>query len=355
MNKGLIILSIFIGFLGCTRSEDPSSPNQDFLLEAPWNLGTEVPYVERNPPSEKKIELGRMLFYDPILSGNNEISCSSCHLQSKAFSDGFALSTNGVSGNALLRHSPSLINLAWMPGLFWDGGARDIESLAFGPITHPDEMAQDLRELEEELNSHDSYPRLFKEAFGINDISRTEIARALAQFQRTLISADSKYDQWKRGENGVTLNQLELDGLELYKRKCISCHSTDLFTDNSYHNNGIDEENLDKSHEFIFLGRFRISYDSSDMGAFKTPTLRNIMLTAPYMHDGRFPNIDQVLDHYSSGIKDNPFLDQLLKENGVAKKMDFTTTEREALKAFLNSLTDQKFTTDPNLADPFSE
>ncbi len=348
-------MPLYLGFLACNESGNPVPQSPEFKVEAPWNLGTEVPYEERNPFSKDKIELGRMLFYDPILSADNSISCGSCHLQSKAFSDGTALTKIGVSGNPLLRHSPSLINLAWMEGLFWDGGAKDLESLAFGPITHPDEMGLSLKEMEERLNAHAEYPDLFKKAFDVNEVRRVEVARALAQFQRTLISADSKYDQWKRKENGAVLDPLEKKGLGLYEKYCSSCHSTDLFTDNSYHNNGLNDDFSDKSHEFIFLGRFRISFDSSDMGAFKTPTLRNIMLTAPYMHDGRFSTIDEVLDHYSEGIKGSPYLDEKLQKDGKPIKFKFSPEDRKSLIAFLNSLTDQKFTTDPSISDPFAE
>lgn len=354
MRRAIIILPLIIaGSLACRKAEDPPSTPGDYNPGVPWNIDVSVPTVDRNPFSKKKIELGRMLFYDPILSSDNSISCATCHMQEKAFTDGIALSSLGVSGKQLFRHSPGLINVAWMPGLFWEGGAKDLESLAFGPITNPDEMGQDLRELENELNAHRDYPDLFEKAFGIQDISRVEVARALAQFQRILISGNSKYDQWVRSENNISLSDAEERGLELFRQKCSSCHATDLFTDNGFHNNGLDDDFSNTSHEMIFLGRFRITFDSADLGAFKTPTLRNIMITAPYMHDGRFENIDDVLDHYSSGIKFSPSLDEILKDENSAVRMDLTLSEREDLKSFLNTLTDQDFLTNPDLSDPF--
>jgi len=299
----------------------------------------DFPQPERNYLSKEGVELGKTLFFDPALSANGKVSCAGCHLPEKAFSDGLALTNIGVSGSALHRNSPALFNLAWHDGLFWEGGANDLESMVFGPLTHPDEMAADLTEVLQYLNSHETYPRLFQKTFSSDSITSSTIARSLAQFMRTLISDDSKYDQWKREE--IELNSEELKGYSVYQEHCSSCHKEGLFTDLSYHNNGLDSSYPDPPElEGLYQGRYRITYKEEDMGAYKTASLKNLSFTAPYMHDGRFANLDEVLDHYETGIKTNETLAPQL-EKGIV----LSATERTELLAFLNSLNDYNFIT----------
>ncbi len=346
---GLLILTMI--FYSCQKNNEPLPQDEPFVVEVPSNFDA-LPIPESNEFSEKKIELGRLLFYDPILSGNNQVSCASCHIQDKAFTDGDALTRKGVSGKALLRHTPALINLAWMPGLFWEGGAKNIESLALGPIGHPDEMNQDIVELIGELNEDGIYPSLFQSAFNKDEIQLTHVLKALAQFQRTLISGNSRYDKYIRNEEGVALSMQELIGLTLYKDHCSSCHSGFLFTDNAFHNNGIDSSWNDFSNEYIFTGRYRITFDSSDLGKFKTPTLRNVALTAPFMHDGRFGSLKEVLDHYSSQVKYSPSLDrQFIREDGKYG-IPLSEQEKRDIIAFLNSLTDEEFISSEQFSSP---
>lgn len=301
-----------------------------------------------NPMTKQGIELGRMLFYDVRLSGNNKISCATCHNQSLAFTDGMALSNTGASATPLLRHTPSLINLAWINnGLFWDGGSTNLESQAFGPLTAHDEMNQNLYELVDELNAIPNYVTVFKSVFG-NEITSQNVVKALAQFQRTLISADSRYDRFKLNKPNATLSNMELRGMTLVKEKCQGCHSGELFTDYGYHNNGIDAEFTNPDQEGLYFGRYRISYDSKDLGKFKTPTLRNIALTAPYMHDGRLATLREVIDHYSLGIKNSATLDSRLQAGGMKLNED----EKTAIISFLNTLSDQSFITNPAFQAP---
>jgi cytochrome c peroxidase len=294
--------------------------------------------VERNPSSKDGIALGRALFYDPILSKNENVSCQSCHVQSKAFTDGVDYPSNGSSRKKLNRNSPTLVNLAWSKYFFWDGGATDLESQAYMPLTHNDEMAIDLNELVVRLNRDSNYRKLFKLAFSIDSISSPYIVRALAQFQRSIVSFDSKYDRYKRGE--VRLNEIELKGLILFaEKKCALCHTPPLFHDNSFHNTGLDSTYTDKS-EGIFLGRYRITQLEEDRGKFKTPTLRNISFTGPYMHDGRFTSLDDVIEHYSKGLKYSSTLDEkFIDENGNAQ-IKISEAEKEAIISFLYCLTD---------------
>lgn len=305
-----------------------------------------------NPLTAEGIALGRKLFYDVRLSRSNSISCASCHHQDLAFSDGVALSAIGESGLKLERHAPALFNLAWSDaGLFWDGGSKNLESQAFGPLTSADEMHQDLFELESELKRVPEYVSQFKLVFN-EEVRSANVVKALSQFQRTLISAGSKYDHYKRGESEGKLTNLEMTGMSLVNAKCRSCHSTELFTDNGYHNNGIDIVFSD-AHEGLFQGRFRVSFDPADMGKFKTPSLRNVLLTAPFMHDGRFKTIDEVLDHYQSGIKVSATIDASLYQNDGQPGIPMTLSERQAMIAFLNTLTDYEFINNKTISNPF--
>ncbi len=331
---------------GCKK--DYVTSEQPYTLAVPGNFPPISTSYPNNPLSEDGIEFGRKLFYDVRLSGNNRISCASCHKQELAFSDGISLTNIGVSGNTLHRHSPALINMAWSNnGLFWDGGSTNLESQAFAPITNEDEMNQDLIVLEKELKQVPEYIILCRKVFN-DTIKAAYIAKALAQFQRTLISSNSKYDKYIRHENNIVLTSTELLGLSLVKTKCQPCHSTDLFTDDQYHNNGIDSDFSNNSFDNLFLGRFRITNNTDDIGKYKTPTLRNIMLTAPYMHDGRFANIETALDHYSSSVKISATTDAALLPGGIP----LTAMEKQAIITFLHTLTDEDFTSDPKLARP---
>ncbi|AKP49919.1 cytochrome-c peroxidase [Cyclobacterium amurskyense] len=341
----LSFILLAAGFLNACLpvNEDMGNKAPEYFVPVPSSSlqQEDFPQPERNYLSKEGVELGKTLFFDPGLSANGKVSCAGCHLPEKAFSDGLALTNIGVSGLALHRNSPALFNLAWHDGLFWEGGANDLESMVFGPLTHPDEMAADLNKVLQYLNSHETYPQQFQEAFPTDSITSAAVARSLAQFMRTLISDDSKYDQWKREEASLTSE--ELKGYEVYKEHCSSCHKEGLFTDLSYHNNGLDSSYPDPPElEGLYQGRYRITYKDEDMGAYKTASLRNLSFTAPYMHDGRFTNLEEVLDHYESGIKTNGTLAPQL-ENGIV----LNAAERTQLLAFINSLNDYNFITNP--------
>lgn len=343
-------LALLLLVSSCKKEETNLVVEDDkYHLSVPQNMPAWVDDVD-NPSTKSGVALGRLLFYDKRLSGNNQLSCASCHQQQLAFSDGVALNNSGVSKQQLHRHTPTVFNLLWSnTGLFWDGGSTNLESQAFGPLTSLDEMAQNLYELEAELKAVPKYRELFDQAFG-NGITSANVAKALAQFQRTLISAGSRYDKFKRNE-GTTLTELELQGLKLVEEKCKSCHQGELFTDNKFHNNGIDGS-FTNDLEGLYQGRFRVTFNPKDMGAFKTPTLRNVMLTAPYMHDGRFATIDDVLAHYSSGIKSSTTVDQLLFQNNGQLGIPLSSNQKEAIKAFLNALTDHELITNKTINNP---
>jgi len=347
----LCLLLVFLP--GCNlASEEESFPFPKGAVPAvPANLGTAVPFPERNPFTEEGILLGRKLFYNTRLSGNNQISCASCHHPSKAFSDGVALATTGVSGQQLHRNVPALQNLAWMPGWFWDGGAKDLESLALGPLTHADEMAKDLKELVRELRADAEYPKQFKAAFGTDSITSALVARALAQFQRTLISGNSAYDRYARAEAGANLRPAEVRGLALVRSACAPCHSTDFFTDQSFRNNGLDSKFSD-DHEALAWGRGRITRRAEDMGKYRVPTLRNIAVTTPYMHDGRFQTLEEVLEHYRHGLVSSPTLDPIFRQPNGQLGLLLTEEEKADIISFLHTLTDRDFLKNPAIGPP---
>lgn len=340
LHKQYISIALFL--LGMIVSAcDDTEFVPEYAIEVPENLGDFLPQNERNLITEKGVLLGEKIFFDHRFSSNGKVSCASCHKPEKAFTDGVALSNLGVSGKALHRNSPTLANIAWADGLFWDGGALNLESLSFGPLTHVDEMNNDLDSLVGWLSDDPDYYPLFMEAFPNLGVSSASISRALAQFQRSLISANSKYDQYARaGEN--IFSSAEKRGLQLFTQHCSSCHQSDHFTDYSYHNNGLDSVFTDSSFEEVFKGRYRITRDPEDLGKYKTPTLRNIALTAPYMHDGRFPTLESVLLHYAEGVQKSETLSPLLKEGGKVG-IKLSPQEQSDIIEFLHTLTDKEF------------
>ena len=350
--RSLLYLLLVITGYACRKTDTTSPEPTPYTLLVPADF-TQPPADADNPLTKEGIALGRMLFYDKKLSGNNNISCASCHLPEKAFSDGVALSNIGVSGKPLHRNAPALINMAWMnKGLFWDGGSTNLESQAFAPLSSPDEMAQNLIELVKELKADPVYPQQFRKAFK-SDISSANIVKALAQFQRTFVSANSRYDRFTRKEPGITLSAIAAEGLTLVQQHCQGCHTGALFTDNDYHNNGLDSDFSNDQFEGLFQGRFRITYSASDLGKFKTPTLRNILLTAPYMHDGRFNTLTEVLDHYSDGVKTSATTDPLvMRKPGNTAGISLSNADKQKIIAFLGTLTDSSFINHPQLVKP---
>ncbi|WPP52466.1 cytochrome-c peroxidase [Catalinimonas niigatensis] len=338
----------FLVWLGvaCGKKQEVLEPTP-YTLSIPANLQKAMPIPRHNPMTEEGVVLGKKLFYDPLLSANNQISCATCHVAALSFSDGKTLSNAGLSKKTFVRHVPHLTNVGWSEGLFWDGGANNLESMVFGPLTHPDEMGEDLEQLLQELQQMPDYPHLFRKAYGTDSIQSALVARALAQYMRTLISADSRYDRFVRSEEGGSLSAIEREGLNLFKEKCASCHAfesgkKDFFTDFSYHNNGLDTI-FSEEEERVSMGRFRISFDSTQIGAYKTPTLRNVALTAPYMHDGRFQSLKEVLDHYNQNMLASPYLDTALQNSNGQVGIPMQEGEKEAIIAFLHTLSDQDF------------
>lgn len=303
-----------------------------------------------NPQTVEGITLGRKLFFDPILSGDGTQSCASCHAPDAAFSDRrrFSVGINGIEGD---RNAMPLFNLAWNwnQSFFWDGRAIGLEEQALFPVTDPIEMHNTWMNAMQSLQNHSEYPRLFEAAFGTSTIDSTLVTKAIAQFERTLISGNAKFDRFLRGEESLTPQ--EASGFNVFMAEeggdCFHCHGSaanPLWTDNEFHNNGLDSFITDK-------GLGAITGNPADDGKFRTPSLRNLVFTAPYMHDGRFATIDEVLEHYSSNVANTVNTDPLMQfafQNGV----QMTEAEKADLKAFLLTLTDSSFITNPDFQAP---
>ncbi len=313
----------------------------------------ELPQPDSNLATVAGVELGRRLFYDPILSRDSSISCASCHFPEAGFTDQLAFSP-GIIGEKTLRSSMSLINIAYQSSYFWDGRSATLEEQSLHPIEDPIEMDATWPEIEARLRNSSNYRAGFRAAFGIEnsgEIDRYLAAKALSQFERSLISGNSRYDQIRFNLNGF-FTPLEEDGFDLFTTEpsqdhpgCAHCHNALMFSDNRFLNNGIDStETLDG---FTDLGRGAISGNPFDNGKFRSPTLRNIELTAPYMHDGRFATLDEVLDHYASGGHYSPTKDPQITG------FPLSPYDREAMKAFLLTLTDTTSLKDPALSNPF--
>ena len=341
------LLSLFI--LQCQKDDPPVKKQPTpFDLVIPKGLpAMNIP--ADNPMTVEGVALGRRLFYDPILSADSTQSCSSCHQQAHGFVDGNLQFSIGIDGQPGTRNAMPLFNLGWQRSFFWDGGAANMESQVVGPITNPVEMHEDLPRVALKLNRHPEYPTLFREAFDLPDTAAVTIPmlmKAIAQFERTLISGNSRYDQWKRGDTQLTAQ--ELHGMDLFqdfeKGDCSHCHVLgSTFSDFEFRNNGLDSIPVDE-------GRFLITLLPNDKGKFKTPSLRNLAYTAPYMHDGRFATLTEVLAFYNSGFKDSPTLDANLKH---AVKGRLSPEDMADIIAFLHTLDDPDFLSNPAFANPF--
>ncbi|AWW29317.1 cytochrome-c peroxidase [Echinicola strongylocentroti] len=365
---GTFILCGLLWACGNGEESEPSSQNPSLSLQHPEYFPNDVPMPADNPLTEKGVELGRMLFYDKQLSVDRTISCASCHQQEKAFTDGKKIST-GVNDTPGDKNAMSLANLHWTSRFFWDGRAATLEEQAVQPIEDHREMNLPLDEAVARLQADKQYPERFEVAFGTDQITEELIGKAIAQFMRTLVSGDSKFDQWIKGE--VKFSEQEQLGMELFFThpepslqirggNCGDCHITFLTSGDrnnllGFHNNGLDnDQNLEE-------GLAAVTGNPRDKGKFKAPTLRNIALTAPYMHDGRFETLEEVLEHYDQHVQINRTLDILVLEAsneiilpGEDIKLHLTDGEKEAILSFLQTLTDEKFITNPKFSDPFN-
>lgn len=316
----------------CHQKEDgPTTIGTPLTLTIPNSL-PDMRIPEDNPLTVEGVALGRRLFYEPMLSGDNTMSCATCHQQESAFSD-FRRFSRGIFGDFGDRNAPALFNLGWQRKFFWDGRATSLEDQALQPIQNPIEMHETLENAVAELIGHPEYPGLFKNAFGTGIVEAPLIAKALAQFERTMISANSRFDLWK--QNQATLTPEEKRGMDLYnnpaKGDCAHCHVFgSTFSDFEFRNTGLDSIPTDK-------GLSVVTKLATDEGKFKTPSLRNVAYTAPYMHDGRFTTLEECVEHYNTGFKKTANLDPNMEH---APKGRLSSQDVSDLVAFLKMLSD---------------
>lgn len=339
-----------VAIYGCSSKDEPgviTDPGlADINFRIPRGWPAPVYNFDNNPLTVNGFKLGRKLFFDTRLSSDNLISCGSCHQPFAAFSQFGHDVSHGVEDRVGVRNSPSLFNLNWHTSFFWDGGVNHIELQPASPITNPDEMNETLQGIVTKLQGDATYRQLFKEAFGDEEVTTQRIFRSITQFMGLMVSSNSKYDKYTRNEAGGTMSPEELNGLATFQSKCESCHKAPLFSDFSFRNNGLALQPNKKG--VIDSGKAHIPpFDPLNLYKFKVPSLRNLKFTAPYMHDGRFTTIDEVLNHYATGVQQTPNLDPALA-SGIA----LSATERSDLKAFLNTLNDEEFVKDPRFQEP---
>lgn len=286
---------------------------------------------EHPPLDSNKIELGRILFYDPILSKDNTISCASCHSPFNAFAHTDHDLSHGIFDSIGNRNAPALFNLAWQKTFMWDGAINHLDMQALAPISHPSEMGSNINEVIKKLNESKAYKELFLNAFQDSTISTSKILKALSQFQLTLVSANAKYDRVKMGKEVFT--EQEKNGYQLFKKNCASCHSEPLFSNYNFEKNGLP---IDPT--LNDLGRYVITENENDKAKFKVPSLRNLSFTYPYMHDGRFMTLQEVINHYTSGIEHSETLSSQFNES-----IELSSNEKVDLISFLLTLNDKDF------------
>ncbi len=314
-----------------------------FLLLAAFCPEKELPFAvpqgwpkptydfKKNPTDYNKRELGRMLFYDPILSRDSTISCASCHLSYTSFTHTDHSLSHGIEGRIGTRNSPVLVNLAWSNSFMWDGAVKSLDEQSEKPIVHVLEMDETIEHARAKLQRMSRYRSLFYEAFNDSAIKKEYILQTLGQFMVTLVSSNAKYDKVKRGQDTFTVT--EANGYKLFKIHCNNCHTEPLFTNHKFENNGLA---VDATLNDI--GRMKVTGRREDSLKFKVPTLRNIAVSLPYMHDGRFKTLGMVLNNYAMGIQQTPTLNPLLK-----KGIYLSNIEKAEMVAFLYTLTDKDF------------
>jgi cytochrome c peroxidase len=301
------------------------------ILPVPKNWPKPNYDFEKNPLDAEKISLGRKLFYDPILSLDSTISCASCHSNFNAFAHTDHDLSHGIHDSIGFRNAPPLFNLAWQPVFMWDGAINHLDMQALAPISHPGEMGEKIENIVQKLSNQKKYKIYFQKAFGDSLISGERILKALSQFQLTLLSSQSKYDSVK--SELAVFSEQESKGYALFQKHCNECHREPLFSTFEFADNGLPIDSTLNDY-----GRFRITQNKKDSFHFKIPSLRNLFYSYPYMHDGRFKKLSQVINHYVKGIEKRPTLSAQLR-NPIL----LSSNEKADLIAFLLTLTDTKF------------
>lgn len=342
-SKVLIFFFFVLSFISCKKDpeivSDTISEENKYKPIVPAGWPAPVYNFSGNDVTYDGFTLGRHLFYEPMLSEDSTISCGSCHMQTFGFSNGPSHATShGVHGLVGKRNSPALFNMTWMTKIMWDGGVNNLENQPLGPIQNPIEMNLNINAALARIAASPKYKTLFKNAFGDTIVTSQRFLKSFAQFMGLMVSYNSKYDKVKNGDETFTAS--ENSGYTVFKNKCASCHAEPLFTDHSFRNNGLPVNSYQDS------GRYKITLDPNDIYKFKMPSLRNLGSSAPYMHDGRFSTLAQVLNHYQTGVASTLNVDPLLS-GGIS----LTAQEKNDLLSFLSTLNDNTFLTDPRFKE----
>jgi cytochrome c peroxidase len=349
--KFILSTAIILTLVLASCSEDEAtSPTDEFetttyTLVMPSNMPAPI-LPPDNPLTYEGIALGKALFFEKMMSIDGTVSCGSCHNQSNAFTDNEKIFSEGIKGKIGDRNSMPIFNMFYhTKGFFWDGRAKLLRDQSLGPIENPLEMGETLENVVNKLQAESKYRNLFYKAFGDSTVSSLKMSLAMEQFMLTLVSGNSKFDKVERGE--AQFSDSEMRGKELFFTEfetsggargadCFHCHATADFSNHEFMNNGLDSES-----EFTDLGRAMFTKRPTDNAKFKTPSLRNVAVSGPYMHDGRFATLTEVIEHYNSGIKESPTLD--VNIHGIKDGMNLTEQEKQDLIAFLNTLTDEVY------------
>lgn len=340
MKWQITIAGILIFLVIATAFTNNGSKPTPLVFKVPPGWPQPVYDFKQNPLTLQGFELGRKLFYDGRLSKDGNFPCASCHQQFAAFATYDHNLSHGYDNSFTTRNAPALQNLAWQKAFMWDGGINHLDAQPLAPITATNEMAETVENIIKKLSADAEYRAMFKAAFGSPQITTQRIMQALSQFEVMLVSSNSKYDKVMRGE--AQFNLPESLGYAIFKQKCASCHAEPFFTDFSYRNNGMPMDVVLKDE-----GRMKITGNPSDSLKFKVPSLRNVAVTEPYGHDGRFFFLINVFDHYRKNMVVGPTTDSLLKN-----KLPLSNYEIGQLTAFLYTLTDTSFLKNPRFAPP---
>lgn len=324
------LLLVFLLLMACKKDKDVEAIDAGSeVITLPLPKGFLYPDIpEDNLPTKNRIELGKLLFFDPILSRDSTISCGTCHQPEKLFADNLPKSI-GIDGRIGERNAPSLLNVAYQPSMFWDGGNPTLEQQVLAPIDNHNEMDFDVNKVVERLKKYPRYPSLFQKAYN-QEPSVYALTRAIACFERTLYGGSSAFDEYEDG-NKDALTPSQINGMNLFfgeEGECFHCHTGFTLTDNSFRNNGLYQVYADS-------GRARITQNLSDIGKFKVPSLRNIEKTAPYMHDGSLATLEEVIEHYSKGGNKHP------NKSPIIQPLKLTEQQKADLVNFLKALTDR--------------
>ncbi len=344
MKVKLILVLVFPLLLSCSN-DDEAYTDIPLKFEIPSNFPPLAYDISANPPTQKGFELGKKIFYDGRLSSDGVISCGFCHIQQHAFTHHGHTLSHGVNNAVGMRNTPAIQNLAYQNVFMYDGAADHLDLQPIIPITSAVEMDGNISAIIVMMKNDADYKKLFGQAFPNSDINSENMLKALSQFMVMVTSSNSRFDKFRRNEPGGNLSSDEHTGYAIFNNKCASCHATDLFTDQSFRNNGLPVNPA--VHD---KGRFLVTDNANDLYKFRVPSLRNVEKTAPYMHDGRYGTLESVLNHYASGISASATLDSELQQNGKFG-ISLSTIEKTQIIAFLKTLTDEQYLTDSRFSE----